>query len=43
MLGKGSFTKVYQARNLEASQSVVIKAVDIEKILKCGMIEKIKG
>ena len=43
LLGKGSFTKVYQARNLEGSQIVVVKAVDIEKILKCGMIDKIKG
>ena len=39
----GSFTKVYQVKNLEASQIVVVKAVDIEKILKCGMIEKNKG
>nr|ABK25045.1 unknown [Picea sitchensis] len=42
LLGQGSFAKVYLARNLETGQSVAIKAMNIEKILKGGMIEQIK-
>jgi len=42
LLGQGAFAKVYVARNLETGQSVAIKAMDREKVLKGGMIEHIK-
>jgi len=42
LLGQGTFAKVYYARNLKTGESVAIKAMDKEKILKVGMIEQIK-
>ncbi|KAF6176048.1 hypothetical protein GIB67_000142 [Kingdonia uniflora] len=42
MLGQGTFAKVYYARNLESRQSVAIKVIDKEKILRVGMIDQIK-
>ncbi|KAG8052964.1 hypothetical protein GUJ93_ZPchr0001g30630 [Zizania palustris] len=42
MLGQGSFAKVYHARNLASNQSVAIKVIDKEKILRVGMIDQIK-
>jgi len=42
LLGQGTFAKVYHARNLKTGESVAIKAMDKEKILKVGMIEPIK-
>lgn len=42
LLGKGTFAKVYYARNLKTGESVAIKAMDKEKILKVGMIDQIK-
>lgn len=42
MLGKGTFAKVYHARNLRSSQSVAIKVIDKEKVLKVGLIDQIK-
>ncbi|XP_058100837.1 CBL-interacting protein kinase 5 [Magnolia sinica] len=42
MLGQGTFAKVYHARNIVSGQSVAIKIIDKEKILKVGMIEQIK-
>lgn len=42
MLGQGTFAKVYQARNLKTGESVAIKAMEKEKILKVGMIDQIK-
>ncbi|KAJ1297223.1 hypothetical protein BS78_01G361600 [Paspalum vaginatum] len=41
LLGKGSFAKVYHARNVKTSQSVAIKVIDKEKILKCGLVDQI--
>uniref|UniRef100_A0A0A9H7D0 non-specific serine/threonine protein kinase n=1 Tax=Arundo donax TaxID=35708 RepID=A0A0A9H7D0_ARUDO len=41
LLGKGSFAKVYHARNVKTSQSVAIKVIDKEKILKCGLMDQI--
>ncbi|KAJ8447943.1 hypothetical protein Cgig2_028819 [Carnegiea gigantea] len=41
-LGRGTFAKVYYARNLASNQSVAIKVVDKEKILKVGLINQIK-
>ncbi|KAE8708873.1 CBL-interacting protein kinase 12 [Hibiscus syriacus] len=42
LLGHGAFAKVYQACNVKTSQSVAIKVLDKEKILKGGMIAHIK-
>ncbi|KAF6176914.1 hypothetical protein GIB67_030597 [Kingdonia uniflora] len=42
MLGQGTFAKVYHARNLVSGQSVAIKVIDKEKVLKVGMIDHIK-
>eukprot|EP01018_Ginkgo_biloba_P015148 Gb_19374 [translate_table: standard] len=42
LLGQGTFAKVYYARNSKTGQSVAIKVMDKEKILKVGMIDQIK-
>ncbi|KAF9595553.1 hypothetical protein IFM89_000690 [Coptis chinensis] len=42
LLGQGTFAKVYFARNLKTGQSVAIKMIDKEKVLKVGLIEQIK-
>ncbi|XP_072984863.1 CBL-interacting protein kinase 5-like [Typha latifolia] len=42
LLGQGTFAKVYHARNLTSGQSVAIKIIDKEKVLKVGMIDQIK-
>ncbi|KAF5180373.1 Cbl-interacting protein kinase [Thalictrum thalictroides] len=42
MLGQGTFAKVYHGRNLKSGQSVAIKVIDKEKVLKVGMIDQIK-
>nr|ABY58275.1 serine-threonine kinase [Persea americana] len=42
LLGQGTFAKVYHARNLKSSQSVAIKVIDKDKVLKVGMIDQIK-
>lgn len=41
-LGQGTFAKVYHARNLNTGDSVAIKVIDKERILKVGMTEQIK-
>lgn len=41
-LGQGTFAKVYHARNLKTGDSVAIKVIDKERILKVGMTEQIK-
>jgi 5'-AMP-activated protein kinase, catalytic alpha subunit len=41
LLGKGSFAKVYHACDVNTSQSVAIKVIDKEKILKCGLVDQI--
>eukprot|EP00270_Netrium_digitus_P005134 TRINITY_DN1669_c0_g1_i1.p1 TRINITY_DN1669_c0_g1~~TRINITY_DN1669_c0_g1_i1.p1 ORF type:complete len:455 (+),score=105.47 TRINITY_DN1669_c0_g1_i1:157-1521(+) len=41
-LGAGSFAKVKFARNTETGESVAVKVVDKEKILKHKMVEQIK-
>ncbi|KAG8494532.1 hypothetical protein CXB51_012234 [Gossypium anomalum] len=42
LLGHGTFAKVYYARNVKTDESVAIKVLDKEKILKGGLIAHIK-
>ncbi|XP_031504211.1 CBL-interacting serine/threonine-protein kinase 12-like [Nymphaea colorata] len=42
LLGHGTFAKVYYARNVKTGESVAIKVLDKEKILKSGLISHIK-
>lgn len=42
LLGHGTFAKVYHARNIKTNESVAIKVIDKEKILKGGLIAHIK-
>lgn len=42
MLGRGTFAKVYHARNLSSRQNVAIKILDKEKISRVGLIDQIK-
>ncbi|CAN6244459.1 unnamed protein product [Urochloa humidicola] len=42
LLGKGTFGKVHYARNLESNQSVAIKMMDKNKVLKVGLSEQIR-
>ncbi|KAF8413732.1 hypothetical protein HHK36_001725 [Tetracentron sinense] len=42
LLGHGTFAKVYLARNVKSGESVAIKVLDKEKILKGGLIAHIK-
>jgi 5'-AMP-activated protein kinase catalytic alpha subunit len=42
LLGHGTFAKVYHARNVKTNESVAIKVIDKEKILKVGLMAHIK-
>ncbi|KAM1138760.1 hypothetical protein ACFX2I_036527 [Malus domestica] len=42
LLGHGTFAKVYLAKNVKTNESVAIKVIDKEKILKGGLIAHIK-
>nr|XP_043609164.1 CBL-interacting serine/threonine-protein kinase 12-like [Erigeron canadensis] len=42
LLGHGSFAKVYLSRNIKTNESVAIKVIDKEKIMKGGLISHIK-
>ncbi|KAI3434242.1 Non-specific serine/threonine protein kinase [Psidium guajava] len=42
LLGQGTFAKVYYGRSLRTSQSVAIKVIDKEKVLKVGLMDQIK-
>ncbi|WCJ34979.1 CBL-interacting protein kinase 2 [Euphorbia peplus] len=42
LLGQGTFAKVYYARSIRTNQSVAIKVIDKEKILRVGLVDQIK-
>lgn len=42
MLGQGTFAKVYYGRNIRTGQSVAIKVIDKEKVVKVGLINQTK-
>ncbi|KAL6538682.1 CBL-interacting serine/threonine-protein kinase 20 [Orobanche gracilis] len=42
LLGQGTFAKVHHARNIKTGQSVAIKIIDKEKIMRVGLIDQIK-
>lgn len=42
LLGKGTFAKVYHARNLETSESVAIKVISKEQVKKEGLMDQIE-
>ncbi|KFK28542.1 hypothetical protein AALP_AA7G010200 [Arabis alpina] len=42
LLGHGTFAKVYLAKNVKTGESVAIKVIDKEKVLKGGLIAHIK-
>lgn len=42
LLGQGTFAKVYHARNIKSGQSVAVKVIDKEKVMKVGLIDQIK-
>ncbi|KAI3466747.1 hypothetical protein Pfo_023410 [Paulownia fortunei] len=42
LVGHGTFAKVYHARNVRTGESVAIKVIDKERILKVGLIAHIK-
>ncbi|XP_006663738.1 CBL-interacting protein kinase 15 [Oryza brachyantha] len=42
LLGQGTFGKVHYARNLDSNQSVAIKMMDKQKVLKVGLSEQIR-
>ncbi|KAG8067723.1 hypothetical protein GUJ93_ZPchr0005g16103 [Zizania palustris] len=42
LLGQGTFAKVYHAMNIVTSQTVAIKVIDKDKILKVGLMDQVK-
>ncbi|KAJ1394128.1 Serine/threonine-protein kinase, active site [Sesbania bispinosa] len=42
LLGQGNFAKVYHARDLRTGDSVAIKVIDKEKVLKIGLVDQTK-
>lgn len=42
MLGQGNFAKVYHGRDVNSGQSIAIKVIDKEKVLKVGLIDQTK-
>ncbi|KAK9280989.1 hypothetical protein L1049_003880 [Liquidambar formosana] len=42
LLGHGTFAKVYHARNLQSGESVAMKVVAKDKVIKVGMMEQVK-
>ncbi|XP_009781174.1 CBL-interacting protein kinase 2-like [Nicotiana tabacum] len=42
LLGQGTFAKVYYARSVRNGESVAIKVIDKEKVLRVGLVDQIK-
>ncbi|WOL16623.1 serine-threonine kinase STK5 [Canna indica] len=42
LLGQGTFAKVYHAKSLRTGQSVALKMIDKDKVMKNGLVEQIK-
>ncbi|KAG9160617.1 hypothetical protein Leryth_019340 [Lithospermum erythrorhizon] len=42
LLGQGTFAKVYFARSIRTGQSVAIKVIDKDKVLRVGLVDQIK-
>ena len=42
LLGQGNFAKVYHARDVRTGESVAVKVIDKEKILKIGLVDQTK-
>ncbi|KAJ0007122.1 hypothetical protein Pint_30643 [Pistacia integerrima] len=42
LLGQGTFAKVYYGRSIRTNQSVAIKVIDKEKVIRVGLIDQIK-
>lgn len=42
LLGQGTFAKVYYARSIRTNQSVAVKVIDKEKVMRVGLIDQIK-
>ncbi|KAI3914929.1 hypothetical protein MKX01_018098 [Papaver californicum] len=42
LLGQGTFAKVYHGKNLKTGQSVAIKMIHKEKVMRIGMMDQIK-
>ncbi|CAN8301315.1 unnamed protein product [Cochlearia groenlandica] len=42
LLGQGTFAKVYYGRSVDTNQSVAIKMIDKEKVMKVGLMDLIK-
>ncbi|KAJ8751512.1 hypothetical protein K2173_016741 [Erythroxylum novogranatense] len=42
LLGQGTFAKVYYARSIKTNQSVAVKVIDKDKVLRVGLVDQIK-
>ncbi|KAJ7965122.1 Non-specific serine/threonine protein kinase [Quillaja saponaria] len=42
LLGQGNFAKVYHGRNLKTGESVAVKVIDKEKVLRVGLVDQTK-
>lgn len=42
LLGQGTFAKVYYARDIKTAQSVAIKVIDKDRVLRAGLMDQIK-
>ncbi|GAA0142578.1 hypothetical protein LIER_03442 [Lithospermum erythrorhizon] len=42
LLGQGTFAKVYYARSIATGESVAIKVIDKDKVLRVGLVDQIK-
>ncbi|GMP74302.1 hypothetical protein CsSME_00031756 [Camellia sinensis var. sinensis] len=42
ILGQGTFAKVYHGRNIKSGQTVAVKVINKEKVMKVGLIDQIK-